>query len=107
MDAALARDDLDGWAAADARFHQDLVAASDNQRLRGVISQYWDQAHRVRMLTLRLRPKPTQSTREHLDLVNAIEAREPDLAWQIHRTHRARAAEMLAEVLAKHGLTSL
>lgn len=107
MDAALARDDLDGWAAADARFHHDLVAASDNQRLRGVISQYWDQAHRVRMLTLRLRPKPTQSTREHLDLVNAIEAREPDQAWQIHRTHRARAAEMLANVLATHGLTSL
>ena len=107
MEAALAGDDLKAWADADARFHRDLVAASSNQRLRSVISQYWEQAHRVRMLTLRLRPKPEQSTREHLDLVKAIEARDPERAWHIHRTHREQAAEMLASVLVSHGLTNL
>ena len=81
METALEKDDLRAWADADARFHRDLVGASSNQRLRNVISQYWEQAHRVRMLTLRLRPKPTQSTREHHDLIDAIEARDPDAAF--------------------------
>ncbi|RAH97449.1 GntR family transcriptional regulator [Acuticoccus sediminis] len=107
MDAALAADDLDAWAVADAWFHRSLVGASANQRLRSVISQYWEQAHRVRMLTLRLRPKPVRSTQEHLALVNAIEARDPKLAWQIHRTHREQAADMLAEILSSHRLTNL
>lgn len=107
MEAALQNDDLQAWADADARFHRDLVGASSNRRLRSVIEQYWEQAHRVRMLTLRLRPKPVQSTREHHDLIDAIEAGEPERAWQIHRTHRERAADMLAGILSSHGLTSL
>lgn len=107
MERALVDDDLDAWADADARFHRDLVAASANLRLRGVISQFWEQAHRVRMVTLRLRPKPVQSTAEHLELVQAIEARDPHKARQIHRSHRERAADMLADVLARHGLTNL
>ncbi len=107
MDDALAMDDLGAWAKADERFHRTLVAASANQRLRNVILQYWEQAHRVRMLTLHLRPKPVQSTQEHHDLVDAIEAREPQRAWQIHRTHREEAAKMLAEILSRIGLNNL
>ena len=107
MEGALERDDLLGWARADERFHRLLVSASGNRRLQAVIFQFWEQAHRVRMLTLRLRPKPVKSTREHLDLVNAIEERSPDLAREIHRTHRETAAVLLASLLEAHGLTNL
>ena len=107
MEAALASDDRLAWAKADERFHRSLVGASANQRLRNVILQYWEQSHRVRMLTLRLRPKPVQSTKEHLDLVHAIEARDPHTARQVHRVHREQAADMLAEILSTHGLTYL
>lgn len=107
MEAALARDDLPAWAEADERFHRLLVGASANQRLQSVILQFWEQAHRVRMLTLRLRPKPVQSTREHHELMDAIEAGAAERARDIHRSHRERAAVMLAELLTTHGLTRL
>ena len=107
MEAALVDDDRKAWAVADERFHRCLCSFSGNQRLRAVILQFWEQSHRVRMLTLRLRPKPVQSTREHLDLVHAIEAREPEKARHIHRVHRETAADMLADILSSHGLTNL
>ncbi|OYX00675.1 MAG: GntR family transcriptional regulator, partial [Bosea sp. 32-68-6] len=56
MEAALASDNLDGWAAADHRFHELLVKLAGNQRLQQIVTQLSEQAHRARMLTLRLRP---------------------------------------------------
>lgn len=107
MEAALVDDDRKAWAVADERFHRSLVSTSANQRLRTVILQFWEQAHRVRMLTLKLRPKPVKSTREHLDLVKAIESRDSEMARQTHRVHRETAADMLAEILSSNGLTNL
>ncbi|MEM7694219.1 MAG: GntR family transcriptional regulator [Pseudomonadota bacterium] len=107
MDAALEAEDLDAWAAADADFHAHLVAASANRRLRSAILQYWEQAHRVRMVTLRLRPKPVQSTQEHHALVDALEANDPAQAAKLHRAHRERAATLLAEILKTLGSPAL
>lgn len=107
MDDALARDDLATWARADEHFHRMLIESCPNRRLRGVVYQFWDQAHRVRMLTLRLRPKPTTSNRDHLALVEAIERRDADLAREIHREHRIRNGRMLVDLLRTHGLTHL
>ncbi|MEO1122182.1 MAG: GntR family transcriptional regulator [Pseudomonadota bacterium] len=107
MEQALKRDDLVAWAAADARFHRDLVAASQNDRIRATITQYWEQSQRVRMSTLRLRAKPVRSTREHHALVDAIAARKPNRARKLHREHRAKAADMLAAILDRYGLSQL
>ena len=107
MDEALESDDLVGWAAADARFHQLLIDGSRNARLRALVQQFWDQAHRVRMLTLRLRPKPTTSNRDHLALVEAIERRDGDAAQAIHREHRIQAGRMLVDLLRQRRLTEL
>jgi len=99
MDAALARDDLDAWAAADAEFHRRLTEASGNAMLAGVVASFADKAHRWRMATLRLRPRPTASNDDHRAVVAAIRARDPARAEAIHRAHRARAGEMLAALL--------
>jgi DNA-binding GntR family transcriptional regulator len=107
MEAALERDDLLAWAKGDERFHRVLIECCPNRRLRGVVYQFWDQAHRVRMLTLRLRPKPTTSNADHLALVEAIERRDPDRAREIHREHRIQNGRMLVELLRRHGLTQL
>src|SRR5690606_38331477 len=72
MDAALAADDLVAWARADDLFHRRLIAQCPNSLLRNLIPQFWDRSHRVRMLTLRLRPRPTHSNQDHLALVDAI-----------------------------------
>jgi DNA-binding GntR family transcriptional regulator len=107
MEVALQRDDLHAWAKGDEHFHRVLIECCPNRRLRAVVYQFWDQAHRVRMLTLRLRPKPTTSNEDHLALVEAIERGDADLARAIHREHRVRNGRMLVELLRRHGLTQL
>ena len=107
MDTALAQDDLETWAKADERFHRLLVDYCGNRRLKSLVDGCFDQAHRARLLTLKLRPKPTSSNEDHRATVNAIERRDPTAAREIHRLHRMRAGEMLVELLNRHGLSSL
>ena len=40
-----------------------------NRLLIDAVQNCWDRAHRARMVTLRMRPKPVNSTREHLDVL--------------------------------------
>jgi len=107
MEHALEADDLVRWAKADERFHRLLLESCPNRRLRGIVSQFWDQSHRVRMLTLRLRPKPVTSNADHLALVQALEQGDAEGARRIHREHRVRHGRMLVEILKTHGLTQL
>ncbi|MGL4439803.1 MAG: GntR family transcriptional regulator [Bosea sp. (in: a-proteobacteria)] len=107
MDAALAIDDLETWATADQRFHSLLVELTRNQRLQQIVTQLGEQAHRARMLTLRLRPKPVGSNRDHAMLVAAIAARDAESAQKIHHDHRAKAGAMLVELLEKLGFTQI
>ncbi len=107
MDAALRRDDLTAWAAADERFHLALVELSANGRIRQLVNTYWDQSHRVRIVTLRLRPKPTGSNADHAALVESIRRGEPEEARRIHYEHRKRNAVMLVDLLTRLGLKQL
>jgi DNA-binding GntR family transcriptional regulator len=107
MDAALAADDLASWAAADEMFHGRLIDNCPNSRLRHLVYQFWDQVHRVRMITLRLRPKPVTSNRDHRSLIKAIERREPEQAREVHRWHILRNGKILVELLKAHGLKAL
>ena len=107
MEAALERDDLAAWAAADERFHTLLVEAAGNSRLTELVQTYVGQSHRVRMLTLRLRPKPVMSTRDHEAVVDAVAAHDARRARELHFAHREQSGRMLVELLASHGLTRL
>ena len=59
METALEQDDLEAWAAADERYHTSLIELCGNQRLAALASTVRDQGRRARMVTLRLRPKPS------------------------------------------------
>lgn len=107
MDKALGQDDLRAWAQADEKFHASLVQATNNRRLIALVGQLWDQAHRARLLTLHLRPKPTTSNRDHEALVTAIAERDPEKARRIHHEHRARAGGMLVSILENLGVRVL
>jgi DNA-binding GntR family transcriptional regulator len=101
---ALARDDLDGWAAADERFHAALLNRCGNRRLARIAFNVWDQAHRARMITLRLRPKPVDSAADHRAVAHAIRQHNPELARELHRAHRLRAMNTLMGVLETYRL---
>ena len=101
MEAALARDDLEAWAAADERFHQTLLELSGNRQLAETVYNYWDRAHRARMFTLRLRPKPINSTREHMALVQCLRAGDAEAAATVNRQHRERANHELLAIFER------
>jgi len=107
MDIALEKNNLTAWAAADERFHSLLITFSGNARLINMVTQLSDQAHRARVLTLQLRPKPVASNRDHEALVEAITAKAADKARRIHFEHRSRAGKMLVGVLNKFGFGKL
>jgi DNA-binding GntR family transcriptional regulator len=110
MDAALARDDLVAWNDNDERFHSLLADLTGNLRLSQIVRMFRDQAHRARMQTLRLRPKPTESNRDHAAVVDAIRRRDGEAAAAIHRRHREEGSAKLLKLLtllAERGIDRL
>jgi DNA-binding GntR family transcriptional regulator len=107
MDTALQSDDLDAWAAADERFHAGLVELAGNRQLAATVWTYWDRAHRARMFSLKLRPKPVNSTREHHDLVDRLLAGDAAGAAAVNRAHRERASRELLAIFERYKLAQM
>lgn len=107
MTRALKADDLDAWAAADERFHQGLVELAGNQTLIDAVARVGDRAHRARMFTLRLRPKPVNSTHEHLAMLERIRAGDGDGAVKVNRAHRDRAGRELIAIFERFRVQQL
>lgn len=104
MDRSLRSKDTDGWARADERFHRTLVALCGNARLVAIVESLWDQGHRARMTTMRLRPTLKLSNREHRAVRDAIQEGEWREACAVHRRHFARATREILSLLAQTGL---
>jgi DNA-binding GntR family transcriptional regulator len=107
MDQALKAEDLDAWAAADERFHAHLVDLAGNRQLQATVLNYWDRAHRARMFTLRLRPKPVNSTKEHMQMVERLLAGDAEGAARVTRAHRERANRELVTIFEHFKLAQM
>ncbi|WP_229722558.1 GntR family transcriptional regulator [Xylophilus rhododendri] len=107
MAQALEQDDLDSWARADEDFHARLVTLCGNRMLAEAVFSHWDRAHRARMFTLRLRPKPLESTREHRALIDCLLAGDSAGAGAVNRAHRQRASRELLSLFDRLRLQQL
>jgi DNA-binding GntR family transcriptional regulator len=107
MENALKKDDLITWAKADESFHKLLIEHSGNQRLLRMYHTIMDQSHRARMITLRIRPKPEGSVREHRAIVDAIKRGSPSEARELAKQHRVHARNQLIPLLEQVGLRHL
>ncbi len=107
MGCTIEADDLDAWAAADESFHRHLVALSGNRLVIDAVQNCWDRAHRARMVTLRVRPKPTHSTREHMEVVDRIRAGDARAAAEADRAHRQRGSRELLAIPDQYRLKTL
>jgi DNA-binding GntR family transcriptional regulator len=107
MAKALAKDDLDAWAQADENFHERLVSLAGNKMLADAVFSYWDRAHRARMFSLRLRPKPVNSTQEHMALVERLRAGDASGAAAVNREHRQRASRELLVIFERFRLQQM
>ena len=107
MERAFAAGDLDGWATADDRFHRLLLSLYGNRRLAGFVSRLLDQAHRARMVTLRMRAFPAHSVEQHRRILERLAAGDAQGVRDAFRAHRARTAEELLGILAQHEIARL
>ena len=107
MDKALKLEDLDAWAAADERFHAQLLELAGNRQLQATVLNYWDRAHRARLFTLRLRPKPVNSTKEHMQMVERLRAGDAEGAARVTRAHRERANRELLVIFDRFKLAQM
>jgi DNA-binding GntR family transcriptional regulator len=106
MDRALRAQDIDGWVKADESFHRTLVQLSGNSRLAAVADTLWEQGHRARITTVRLRPSLNLSNREHRAVVRAIRRSDAREACALHEKHRARATDEIIRLLQQTRLAS-
>ncbi len=104
MVKALNQDDLDKWSHADEEFHKQIVLLSGNSRLVNTVNSFRDQTHRARIITLRLRPKPVASSKEHLAVVEALKNGEIERAKTINRKQWERSRKQLTEILERFGI---
>ncbi len=104
---ALKADDLDAWAAADERFHRLLVTLSGNQLIIDAVQNCRDRAHRARIVTLRMRPRPAHSTREHMEVVAKIRAGDARGAFDAQRAHRERGDREMLAILEQYRIKAL
>jgi DNA-binding GntR family transcriptional regulator len=107
MDAALAQGNLPGWAKADELFHRLLVERCGNGRLCRIAQTVTDQAHRARMLTLKLRARPTGSAQAHRAIIAAVRAGDAGEAQRSARAHRVAARDEIVPLIEHIGLRQL
>jgi DNA-binding GntR family transcriptional regulator len=101
MDVALKSQNLDAWVHADERFHRTLLDLCGNTRLAALALTLWDQGHRARTATVRLRGSLTPSNLEHRAVVEAIRRGDWREARAQHRRHRARASREILTLLER------
>jgi DNA-binding GntR family transcriptional regulator len=107
MDAALDRGDLQAWAMWDERFHRGILDQCGNQRLAALAGTVWDQVHRARLASLKLRPVPRRSVEEHRQVLDAIRRGRPATARNLHCRHRTRTAALLVGLLERYQMPGL
>jgi len=106
MDAAIKQRDRDAWVRADERFHRMIIDLSGNTRLAAMAYTLWDQGHRARMTTVRLRPALQSSNREHRAVVDAIRRGDWRAAKAVHSRHRQRTSVEIIKLLEQCRLGS-
>ena len=107
MEQAIDVDDRKAWAAADDRFHDELVRLGGNKRAIEIVERMSDQVRRARVMTLFVRPLPVKSNEDHRAVYEAICDGDPERAGTLHREHRVHARDVLVGLLERLGLEKL
>jgi DNA-binding GntR family transcriptional regulator len=107
MEAAHASGDLSAWGRADEAFHSQLIEHARNSRILRMVQTINDQMHRVRMLTLKLRPDRPASVSDHRHIVEAIGRGDAAAAREAAAAHRRRSQQEIVPLLEGFGLRHL
>jgi DNA-binding GntR family transcriptional regulator len=98
---AINLDDMGKLVAVDTKFHEAMYQASRNERLSAIISNLREQIQRFRLTSLSIPGRKEDSLREHRNLLEAIQARDIQLARQLAQEHIENAENVLIDSLKK------
>jgi len=93
----------DEWIGAHRRFHQALIAGCPNKRLRAIASSLRDAAELYRHWSRRAEQPTREVDAEHGAMVEAVLARDADLATQLLEQHLRTTAELFLDRVSGHG----
>ncbi len=95
----IGRADLEGMVEIDTGFHLLLYEASRNKRLANIISNLREQIHRFRQTSLSYPGRMKDALEEHRKIVEAISARNPELARELAQEHIENAENSIMQVI--------
>lgn len=99
IDAAHARGDIAGTIELDDAFHRRIALASANRLLVASTERLLDRVRFARSMARNLPGRQEEFQREHGAILAAIEAHDPDAAYQAITTHVLRSRLRLVELL--------
>lgn len=91
--------DLQGMVEVDTGFHQILYQASRNERLAQIINNLREQIHRFRQTSLSYPGRMKFALEEHREIVDAISARDSELARKLAQEHVENAENSMMQVI--------
>lgn len=98
---AINKNDIDKLVEVDTKFHEAMYKASRNERLFPIISNLREQIQRFRLTSLSVPGRKQESLEEHRNILEAIQARDVQLARQLAQEHIENAENVLIDSLKK------
>ena len=99
MCQATASTDTEAWVQADHRFHDEIFAMADSERVCRIIWNLNDQWNRVRIGFTTIRGRVDRANREHRAMLDAILAGDGEEAERQTHAHFEQLREELTQVL--------
>ena len=76
-----------GYLDADRDFHECVISACGNHQLSQLMKSLQDRIQMLRSRSVMLPGRARKSFQEHMEIIDALSARDPDLAEEKIRTH--------------------
>lgn len=96
------RESYGAYLAENARFHTAIALAAGNHRLADSVAKVLDELTRVFHMALELRDSADEKVRDHLNLVEAMIARDMDRALHYIHEEVSHSQRRVLEALAGH-----
>ncbi|HVW48969.1 MAG TPA: GntR family transcriptional regulator [Trinickia sp.] len=94
--------DVDQWSKDNWAFHRAIYAPCGKQHLMNVLESLWQKADRYLRLVWQLASWQGTSFAEHLQILEAVEAKDKRLAKRLTKEHIEAAGKVMRDALSSH-----
>ena len=93
------RSHLDEYSSANLRFHQRIIELSRSPIIAGMVENLLVHVRAIRRRTIGDEDRPERSIVDHMHIIEALEARDADLAERLVRDHALNLARHVEETV--------